>query len=228
MPCGGVFPGNDLYFPVPTVEFLSCLDELGLPRDCCGKSQLENPQTIAMACLILIEAITCPVELSLTDSKASLLRESFNYGLHFGVRLWKAIFAWFDANTVAVGEESLTSLLVEFVSFSRKLCSYSTRLSSRIDQKVLLPLFQCVVVDLVDPEKLKRSNELQQVLAEFLMEVIRLSQSSAGVEGLVEELFFYPLSDIGANLDFFQTLHQSLQVNQPYPIPAATKRTNKV
>ncbi|EZF28003.1 hypothetical protein H112_00100 [Trichophyton rubrum D6] len=227
MPCGGVFPGNDLYFPVPTVEFLSCLDELGLPRDCCGKSQLENPQTVAMACLRLIEAITCPVELSLTDSKASLLRESFNYGLHFGVRLWKAIFAWFDANTVAVGEESLTSLLVEFVSFSRKLCSYSTRLSSRIDQKVLLPLFQCVV-DLVDPEKLKRSNELQQVLAEFLMEVIRLSQSSAGVEGLVEELFFYPLSDIGANLDFFQTLHQSLQVNQPYPIPAATKRTNKV
>ncbi|GBF64420.1 kinase [Trichophyton mentagrophytes] len=210
MPCGGVFPGNDLYFPVPTVEFLSCLDELGLPRDCCGKSELGNPQTVAMACLRLIDAITCPIDLSLTDSKASLLRESFNHGLHFAVRLWKAIFEWLDVNTVAVGEQSLTSLLVEFVSFSRKLCSYSTRLSSRIDQKVLLPLFQCVV-DLVDPEQLKRSIDLQQVLAEFLMEVIRLSQSSAGVEGLVEELFFYPLSDIGANSDFFQTLHQSLQ-----------------
>ncbi|EFR05531.1 kinase rad3 [Nannizzia gypsea CBS 118893] len=210
IPCGGVSPCNDLYFPVPTVEFLSRLDELGLPRNCCSRNELGNPQTVAMACLRLIETISCPIELALADAKAAFLRESFNYGLHLAVRLWKTVLGWFDTNTVALGEESLSSLLVEFVSLSRKLCTYSTRLSSRIDQRVLHLLFQCVV-DLVDTEQLKGSIELQQVLAEFLMEVIRLSQSFAGIEDLVEELFFCPLSDINANLELFQRLHQSLQ-----------------
>ncbi|KAF3481011.1 kinase rad3 [Arthroderma uncinatum] len=150
------------------------------------------------------------VDLSLPDSRASLLRESFNRGLHFEVRLWKAVFEWLEINTVPEEEPRLTGLLVEFVSFSRKLCSYAIRLSSRIDQKVLHILFQCGV-DLLVSETLKRSFELQQVLSEFLTEVIRLSQLFAGIEDLVEDLFFHALSDLKADTEAFQALHQSLQ-----------------
>ncbi|KAM5446283.1 serine/threonine-protein kinase M1 [Microsporum audouinii] len=182
----------------------------GLPRTCCGRSELGSPQAVAKICLKLIEAITCPIELSLSDPKASLLRESFNYGLHLAVRLWKTVFEWLEIKAVFVDEPGLASFLVEFVSISRKLCSYSTKLSSRIDQKVFQLLFQCVV-DLLASGPLKRNLELQQILAEFLMEVIRLGQSFAGVEDLIEELFFYSLSDLAADTELFSALHQSLQ-----------------
>ncbi|KAK2852165.1 hypothetical protein FQN49_005303, partial [Arthroderma sp. PD_2] len=207
---GDALSSSNLSFPIPSVEFLACLDNLKLPRTCFVRTELGDPQTVARACFRLIEAVTCPVNLSLPDSRASFLRESFNRGLHFEVRLWKAVFEWLETKTVPMEDQILTSLLIEFVSFSRKLCSYAVRLSSRIDQKVLHLLFQCGV-DLLVSETLKRSFDLQQVLSEFLTEVIRLSQTFAGIEDLVEELFFHALSDLKAETETFQVLHQSLQ-----------------
>ncbi|KAM5499633.1 serine/threonine-protein kinase M1 [Microsporum canis] len=210
---GAQFKVIQLWYSVKSISrFLQAWigDKLGLPRTCCGRSELGSPQAVAKVCLKLIEAITCPIELSLSDPKASLLRESFNYGLHLAVRLWKTVFEWLEIKAVLVDEPGLASFLVEFVSISRKLCSYSTKLSSRIDQKVFQLLFQCVV-DLLASGPLKRNLELQQILAEFLMEVIRLGQSFAGVEDLIEELFFYSLSDLAADTELFSALHQSLQ-----------------
>ncbi|KAK2737122.1 serine/threonine-protein kinase M1 [Myotisia sp. PD_48] len=201
-----------LAFPVPSNQFLSCLDSLEIPLSVLKSASMGSPQAVAKTCLRLIEAVTCPFDLSSPDSRAPFLRENFVHGIHSLGRLWKVVFDWFEGDTDPNEESFLTGLFAEFVSFSRKSCSFSVRLSARVDQSVIQPLFQSGI-DMLASTKLNQSSSLQLVFSEFLVAVAWLTQSFPGLDQIFDELFLSSLSDLKSDSHVFGSFHQSLQVS---------------
>lgn len=179
-----------------------------------SRSSVVSPIIAIRTCLLLLDAVACPLPAGSLNARPLYVREGFSWALEHLQRLWRNVFERLGVAEYEQEEKELINPLTDIVAAFRKWFSYSLRLGLDFHEKAIQTWIQCGC-DMLESKKLQTNLDMQHLLSQLLNEAILASHSTPRIGTLLEQTILQPLTVLQNDTPAFDGLHQSFQVTTP-------------